>query len=203
MSKALGDILREAREKKGMTIEQLAATTKLNISFIEALEAGRRDLLPGNIYLKPFTKTCAEALDLNVKDLYNIIDGENEANQSNKVGNFELADPPKTGRYKLPVVLGLAAVIIVIIYFAVSTKDSLNRSDNPSKIIPAETTSNIREIKWSRSWDRPIEKKEPVVPKRLGVFTLKATDSVLAVIYADGEPLFARWFRARGAWRSP
>jgi cytoskeletal protein RodZ len=72
---SLGAKLRAAREARELTVDQLSALTKINPAFIDALETGRWDLLPGRVYLKPFVKICGEALNLDVSELYGNIDG--------------------------------------------------------------------------------------------------------------------------------
>jgi len=74
MSESLGAKLRQLRETRQMTREQLYSKTKIMPVYIEALENGRWDLLPGPMYVKPFVKSLAEALDAPINELYAIID---------------------------------------------------------------------------------------------------------------------------------
>lgn len=74
MPESLGDRLRRLREQRNLSQEQLYSRTKILVKYIEALESGRWDLLPGQVYLKPFIKSIAEALDVNYKELYALID---------------------------------------------------------------------------------------------------------------------------------
>jgi cytoskeleton protein RodZ len=49
---AAGTLLREARESKGLAIQALAASLKVSVKKIEALEAGRFDLLPDMVFAR-------------------------------------------------------------------------------------------------------------------------------------------------------
>lgn len=65
----LGDLLRAQREKKGITLEQAAADTRIREKFLGALEAGDYQSLPGAVYTKGFLRNYAEYLDLDQEDL--------------------------------------------------------------------------------------------------------------------------------------
>ena len=56
----IGQILKNAREKKGLTIEELASSTFIVAKFIKALEDEQFDLLPGEIYVKGFIKNLSD-----------------------------------------------------------------------------------------------------------------------------------------------
>lgn len=60
----IGQILKNAREKKGLTIEELASSTYIVSKFIKALEDEQFDLLPGEIYVKGFIKNLSDKLSL-------------------------------------------------------------------------------------------------------------------------------------------
>jgi len=52
----LGSTLRKAREAKGATLEEAAASTKIKHSYLNALEQNRFDQLPPPAYVKGFIK---------------------------------------------------------------------------------------------------------------------------------------------------
>jgi len=61
---ALGKILREQREAKGWTVEEMARQSKLATKYIVALEDGRRDELPEEAFLMGFLNRAAKTLQL-------------------------------------------------------------------------------------------------------------------------------------------
>ena len=65
----LGDILRAQREKKGITLDQAAADTRIREKFLTALEDGDIQSLPGAVYTKGFLRNYAAYLDLNEEEL--------------------------------------------------------------------------------------------------------------------------------------
>lgn len=71
----VGEILKNAREKKGFTIESLEKKTRIVSRYIEALENNEFDKLPGEIYVKGFIKTISDKLLLDsdkVLERYNL-----------------------------------------------------------------------------------------------------------------------------------
>lgn len=65
----LGELLRTQRERKGITLEQAAADTRIREKFLAALEAGDYQSLPGAVYTRGFLRNYAEYLDLDQEDL--------------------------------------------------------------------------------------------------------------------------------------
>ena len=57
--------LREARERKGLTLEALASTTKISLKFLRALEAGTINQLPPAFFTRGFVKVYAKEMGLN------------------------------------------------------------------------------------------------------------------------------------------
>src|SRR5256712_10695633 len=65
----LGEQLRAQRERKGITLEQAAADTRIREKFLKALEDGDYQSLPGAGYTKGFLRNYAEHLDLQAGEL--------------------------------------------------------------------------------------------------------------------------------------
>ena len=57
------EYLRKARLKKGITLQQIAAKTRIDIKFLEAIDSGNLGFLP-DMYVKAFIKQFAKAVDL-------------------------------------------------------------------------------------------------------------------------------------------
>lgn len=67
--KALGEVLKNARQKKELTIEQAEEETKVRARYLEALEQGRFDDLPESVYTIGFLAKYAEFLELDKENL--------------------------------------------------------------------------------------------------------------------------------------
>ena len=56
----LGESLRQQREKRGITLDQAAADTRIREKFLKALEDSDYQTLPGTVYTKGFLRNYAE-----------------------------------------------------------------------------------------------------------------------------------------------
>jgi len=59
-----GDLVREAREAKGLGLRDLAQSTRISIAVLEALEGGWKDRLPEATYLRAMLPLLEHQLDL-------------------------------------------------------------------------------------------------------------------------------------------
>lgn len=60
----LGERLRAERERRGLTIEELAQQTRISARFFEAIERDDRSSLPGGFFYRSFVRQYARMLDL-------------------------------------------------------------------------------------------------------------------------------------------
>ncbi|MGB5850134.1 MAG: RodZ domain-containing protein [Ignavibacteriaceae bacterium] len=67
MLKKFTDELKEQREKAGITLQNVAAKTRIDIKFLEALEDGNFNFLP-EIYVKAFIKQYAKVVGLDEEE---------------------------------------------------------------------------------------------------------------------------------------
>lgn len=69
LEKSLGEILKSARRKKEITLERAEEETKVRVKYLKALEEGRFEALPGNVYALGFLSKYADFLELNKDEL--------------------------------------------------------------------------------------------------------------------------------------
>ena len=60
----LGQILSQARENKGLTVEDVQQATRINAHYIEALENGEYEVLPTPVHVRGFLRNYARYLSL-------------------------------------------------------------------------------------------------------------------------------------------
>ncbi|CQR47629.1 Cytoskeleton protein RodZ [Paraliobacillus sp. PM-2] len=65
----IGMRLKEAREAKNLSIEDIEKMTKIQSRYLKAIEKGEFSLLPGTFYTRAFIKEYAIALGLNASEL--------------------------------------------------------------------------------------------------------------------------------------
>jgi transcriptional regulator with XRE-family HTH domain len=107
----VGRKLKEAREQRGLTIEQVAAQTRVRREFLEALEEMNAKLLPGKAYALAYLKSYARLLGLNEAQILEQFQGE--VALSREDATPQVRDPksrPRMARPWLPAMgLGLVA----------------------------------------------------------------------------------------------
>lgn len=65
----LGELLKKARFEKGIKLEELQETTKIQKRYLEAIEEGNFSILPGNFYVRAFIKSYSEAVGLDPEEV--------------------------------------------------------------------------------------------------------------------------------------
>ena len=60
------------RRNRGITLEQIAASTKISIRSLEAIERGNFDKLPGGIYDKSYIRQYARAIDYDESQILDV-----------------------------------------------------------------------------------------------------------------------------------
>ncbi|CAM3557381.1 RodZ domain-containing protein [Parendozoicomonas haliclonae] len=59
-----GELLAEAREKKGLTLDQVSERLKLSVNYLKDLEACHYEHLPGRAFVKGYLRSYARLVDL-------------------------------------------------------------------------------------------------------------------------------------------
>ena len=76
---SIGKTLREARDKQGLSAEEVAAKLKLKPKTIAALEADDFDSLPALTYVKGHVRNYARIVDLDADTLIDLLTQETTA----------------------------------------------------------------------------------------------------------------------------
>ncbi len=71
----LGDLLRQSRQQLGLTLEDVRATTHIQLCYLQALEQERFDNLPDRVVGRGFLRNYAAALKLDPGFLVDLFDG--------------------------------------------------------------------------------------------------------------------------------
>jgi cytoskeleton protein RodZ len=69
MSKTAGLLLRQARQERGLTLEEVAQATRIRVHYIRALEAGEFATLPSKTQTRGFLRSYASFLELDPEAL--------------------------------------------------------------------------------------------------------------------------------------
>jgi len=125
----LGQELREERERRAISIKDIADQTKISVRLLLALESDRWDELPGSFFLKGVVKSYVQAIgadpEVFLKKLENQRERKTEA-AGNKAGgvmkkNIPNKPPPEefdlsdfSSKRRLPRIFRLSAAVLVV-----------------------------------------------------------------------------------------
>jgi len=114
-----------AREASGQSVEQVMRDLKLRRIYLEALESGDWDALPGQVYALGFLRQYAAHLHLDVeKEIEQLKDGHYQLTKP-----LTYPDPPIAPSRKWAMLAGAAFVVILILF-------NLSGHDEPHEPVP-------------------------------------------------------------------
>ena len=126
LMKTPGELLGQARESQGLSLEALAERTKIPVKVLAALEMDEYHKVSGPLYIKSFLRTCATDLGLDadhVLDLYSRFGGEAGAptGEGDMVWQEEQVKVTHVGLPwpKILMVGGAAVVVLGLVLFLV------------------------------------------------------------------------------------
>lgn len=145
----LGARLKEAREAKHYTLDQLQDITKIQKRYLAAIEEGNYNVLPGRFYARAFIKQYAEAVDLDPQALFEefksdipTTDSEEVSTQLSRVKTHKAVSPADNKLINLLPKLLTALVIVgigVLVWVISQQVDTDEQAKEPDdKIIASE-----------------------------------------------------------------
>ncbi|MFL6801106.1 MAG: helix-turn-helix domain-containing protein, partial [Sphingomicrobium sp.] len=109
-----GERLRAAREEKGLTLEDVAAQTRIPRRHLESIETADWDKLPAPTYTIGFARNYASVVGLDRAEIADQLRGEMGGHRpATTTEVFEPADPARTMPKSL--VIGAIAAVLVIV----------------------------------------------------------------------------------------
>lgn len=124
-AEGVGAQLKAAREERGLTIEQLAAETRIPQRHLQTIENGEFASLPARTYAIGFARTYARAVGLSDVEVAEKVRAELDANEPEpreRSPRFEPGDPARVPSRGLGWLSILAVVLVIAgIFFAFRT----------------------------------------------------------------------------------
>ena len=76
LQETVGEYLKKVRQAQEVSLFDIASEIKISFKYLQAIEQGQYNLIPGEVYLKNFIKAYGLYLHLNTKELLKRYDRE-------------------------------------------------------------------------------------------------------------------------------
>ncbi len=109
----IGKILKEAREQKNITLEEVEKSTKIRQYYIKSLEEDKFENLPGKVYATGFLKTYANYLNIPTEKLVKELKEKFKSSDTN-IDELKLSEVKEKNLNKNPISLNIRKLIFTI-----------------------------------------------------------------------------------------
>ena len=134
---SVGERLRAAREEKGLSLEDIAAQTRIPRRHLESIESADWDKLPAPTYTIGFARSYASAVGLERAGIADQLRSEMGGVRTTTTTEvFEPADPARTMPKSL-VIGTIVAVLLLILVMSWLSRRSLDQPDEPESNVAA------------------------------------------------------------------
>lgn len=157
--KEIGKELKEARQLKGLTIEDIVDKTKLRKDQVIAIEEGNIEKLPPGPYVKGFIKLYAKAVNLEIFE-----ETTTATTLDSSISSRKKREPLKRSSISIDyssiifftvLVSFLALAIYLIVTYIITPKNNIEIPNNPPIIIPEEEEKVVDEGEEVEEVDEP------------------------------------------------
>jgi cytoskeletal protein RodZ len=167
----VGAYLKKNRDMRGISLEEIASSTKININILSYLETDRFDKLPAPVFVKGFIKTYLKYLDVDPKEailFYELITNGNKPvdTQINTLTEKDVCHPKeRVNKRVLVASIAISAVFAVLLIYHFSSGRSEDRSRNKMivKMLPDGQRLPLQPQGITLAPTQPTEVQPPVV----------------------------------------
>lgn len=202
----IGNILKQARIDKNMTIRDVHEVTKIMPRYLEAIEEGQWDLLPGTAYAKGYIRSYAEVVEVDgdylielfneiLKTSNNMVKQEEQLYDKKRKSYTRLlkdVSESRSGTWGI-VALVCIVVVIAIVHFSSNWAPPHDRQ-NPDSIeqppVVQQPSESEPESKAESKVDPEVEvepEPEPIPPETQLTLLEQKANSTIYTIDTDKE----------------
>ena len=175
--------LRAAREKRGLTLQQVAAETRISLRHLEVIEAGDFEKMPSRTYAVGFAKSFAKVVGLDQTDVADMVRAEMQLEPlaATVRSNFDPGDPARAPSRRL-VWFSLFAVVLLLIGLFFAARVLFDPAAEMTSLVEQEEAEEAaRQVELAAAGEPESEAAAPAGPV---VFTALGT---VWVRFYDGE----------------
>jgi cytoskeletal protein RodZ len=197
-----GGKLRQARERRGISLRQIAASTKISAAALEALERNDISKLPGGIFSRAFVRAYAVEVGLDPDDtVKEFLDrfnqeppptAESAATVPQEETDFE--HKQKMAALALKIALVGIPVLILILYFSLRNRSAVRAEGEPARntTAPADAAAPSAPAPATATPTAPAAAATPPPAPGQLKLDIHPTAECWVSLTVDGRKLFAR-----------
>jgi hypothetical protein len=188
--KEIGDILKQAREEKGLSLKGIQEVTKIRLRYLEAIDEGDFEAIPGEVYRKGFIVNYANVIGLDGQQIlqkyYDLKAAQEEQiRQEQLLKEEEENESPKTNLnndWIKGIYLGVAGALAIVLLISFFLIPSLHNS---------KTEDAIKPVGIEETPETPDYNNQTLFPAPITI-TAEFRKRVWVQVIADGESIFLR-----------
>jgi cytoskeletal protein RodZ len=191
---SFGEGLKREREKRGVTLDEIALATKIGTRMLRALEEEKFEQLPGGIFNKGFVRAYARHLSIDEEQAvadYLAAAGESRPDKKPEPSKepfvweaAEERDSPANAVARLPWSTLALALLLVALGFAIWSFYARHSQDSPTPMGKTQGTSSAGSEAASNPHSRPGEK----AAKGSAAASAAKPPGTGAAVLASGQP---------------
>ena len=175
--KTVGEMLKQARAERGISLAAVAAQTKIQVKYLLAVEENEFDKLPAAAFVKGFVRNYARVVGKNPETLLAIFRRDYDQDKRGQIiPRMSVVESQRRWRWT-PTLTVVAAVVLVTTVFLVYLVFQLRRLTRPPALeiaIPQESqvfTSTTVEVVGKSDTDAAVTVNDkPVIVSEQGEF---------------------------------
>ncbi|ABS22670.1 helix-turn-helix domain-containing protein [Bacillus cytotoxicus] len=159
----LGQKLKEAREAKGLSIDQLHEITKIQKRYLVTIEEGDYSILPGTFYVRAFIKQYADAVGLNGEELlveYQSTIPQSESHDVPQVSTGQKTQETIQKATSLPIADHMPKILIALLVIALGVVIWFVFQWVTAKDDGAVAQNKSEQIEVQKAKDSPLDEKK-------------------------------------------
>jgi transcriptional regulator with XRE-family HTH domain len=189
---SLGQELKRERELRGISLREIADSTRISLRFLQALEEDRLDVIPGAFFIRAILRSYARSIGIDEHQVLNKYQEIYTFEEQLQYGESPERPMPRR-RHRPPLfsrksvrIAGLTVAVIglglVLLYF-------LLLSPEKKQPVPAKTTQPVAQVEVPKPIPPP--EPEPVVEEIKGLrLEMTFIDETWIHVYADGQSVW-------------
>ncbi len=190
---SIGQELKRERELRGISLEEIADTTKINIRFLRALEEDRLDMLPEQFFTRGIIRTYAKYLGLDEQSALNtyleVLQTQGTQETSDGEENPELGEEAESfpKQKKISLLFALMVLVIIALFVVVYFVFRNEETPPPNTTNRESITQKTQETQEKPIITPPIVQEDREIKQEELIIEIAVLEKTWMEIFADQE----------------